>query len=63
MGYYGGKGVPFFGLYTFPGASDDSKDGAFAGRFFKLHKCVISCFTPRITSPHTHHANPTKPYK
>jgi len=39
MGYYGGKGVPFFGLYTIPGKADKSKeDGAFAGQMFKWHK-------------------------
>ena len=32
MGYYGGKGVPFFGVYTFPGKADKTKeDGKFAG--------------------------------
>ena len=35
MGYYGGKGLPFFG-YTIPGAS--KRDGKLAGRAFKLHK-------------------------
>tara|TARA_B110001452_G_scaffold2302_1_gene1987 strand:- start:503 stop:1213 length:711 start_codon:yes stop_codon:yes gene_type:complete len=40
MGYYGGKGVPFYGLYTFPGATGEAKDGKFAGRMFKLHKQV-----------------------
>jgi cytochrome b561 len=39
MGYYGGKGIPFYGVYTIPGKSDKTKeDGAFAGRMFKLHK-------------------------
>ena len=39
MGYYGGKGVPFFGVYTFPGKADKTKeDGAFAGSMFKWHK-------------------------
>jgi len=39
MGYYGGKGVPFFGVYTIPGKADKSKeDGAFAGQMFKWHK-------------------------
>ena len=35
MGYYGGRGLPFFG-YTIPGAS--KRDGKLAGRAFKLHK-------------------------
>lgn len=35
MGYYGGKGLPFFG-YTIPGAAE--RDGKLAGRAFKLHK-------------------------
>jgi len=39
MGYYGGKGVPFFGLYTIPGKADKTKeDGQFAGKMFKWHK-------------------------
>ena len=39
MGYYGGKGVPFFGLYTIPGKQDKTKeDGQFAGKAFKWHK-------------------------
>jgi cytochrome b561 len=39
MGYYGGKGVPFFGLFTIPGKADKTKeDGAFAGKMFKWHK-------------------------
>ncbi len=38
MGYYGGKGVPFFN-YTIPGKPDRTKeDGAFAGQSFKWHK-------------------------
>ena len=37
MGYYGGKGLPFF-TTTLPGATGDSKDGKFAGKMFKLHK-------------------------
>ena len=38
MGYYGGKGVPFFGLYTIPGKADKTKeDGKFAGQMFKWH--------------------------
>ena len=44
MGYYGGKGVPFFGLYTFPGKADKSKeDGKFAGQMVKSlvhHDCM-----------------------
>lgn len=38
MGYYGGKGIPFFG-YTIPGKADKTKeDGKFAGQMFKWHK-------------------------
>ena len=39
MGYYGGKGVPFFGLFTIPGKADKTKeDGKFAGQMFSWHK-------------------------
>lgn len=37
MGYYGGKGLPFFWT-TLPGASNENKDGKLAGKAFKLHK-------------------------
>lgn len=37
MGYYGGKGLPFF-FTTLPGASNENKNGKLAGRAFKLHK-------------------------
>lgn len=37
MGYFGGKGLPFFST-TLPGAQGDAKDGKLAGRAFKLHK-------------------------
>lgn len=37
MGYYGGKGLPFFG-YTIPGASE--KNGKLAGQAFKVHKAL-----------------------
>ena len=43
MGYYGGKGVPFYGLYTFPGKgapgmpAKEKEDGKFAGTMFKWH--------------------------
>ena len=46
MGYYGGKGMPFFGLYTIPGATGEAKDGKFAGRMFKLHKCTPTARPP-----------------
>jgi len=36
MGYYGGKGIPFFGLYTIPGA--EKPDGEIAKWSFKYHK-------------------------
>lgn len=39
MGYYGGKGLPFFG-YHIPGAPPEKINGALAGRAFKLHKLV-----------------------
>ncbi|KAL3932805.1 MAG: hypothetical protein SGPRY_000550 [Prymnesium sp.] len=39
MGYYGGKGVPFYGIYTFPGKANKTKeDGQFAGKMFGFHK-------------------------
>lgn len=39
MGYYGGKGVPFFWQFTIPGKKDKTKeDGAFAGKMFSWHK-------------------------
>lgn len=39
MGYYGGKGVPFFWQFTIPGKADKTKeDGAFAGKMFSWHK-------------------------
>lgn len=34
MGYYGGRGLPFFG-YTIPGGE---KDTVLAGQAFKIHK-------------------------
>ena len=37
MGYYGGKGLPFFGL-TIPGAEGEAKNGKLAGDAFKIHK-------------------------
>ncbi|KAJ1448040.1 cytochrome b/b6/petB-domain-containing protein [Pelagophyceae sp. CCMP2097] len=37
MGYFGGKGLPFFG-YTIPGASAENKNGKLAGQAFWLHK-------------------------
>lgn len=40
MGYYGGKGIPFYDLYTIPGASKENRDGKFAGQCFKYHKLV-----------------------
>lgn len=38
MGYFGGKGLPFFGFGTIPGAA--SPNGAIAGQAFKIHKQV-----------------------
>lgn len=37
MGYFGGKGLPFFG-YHIAGAPDDKKDGEVAKNAFKVHK-------------------------
>ena len=37
MGYFGGKGLPFF-FTTLPGADDKNKDGKLAGSMFKWHK-------------------------
>jgi 1,2-dihydroxy-3-keto-5-methylthiopentene dioxygenase len=37
MGYFGGKGLPFF-YTTLPGAAE--KNGAVAGQSFKIHKLV-----------------------
>jgi len=42
MGYYGGKGLPFF-YTTLPGASE--KNGAIAGNAFKFHKLVGEAMT------------------
>jgi cytochrome b561 len=45
MGYYGGNGIPFYGLYTIPGIPKDKRtkeDGAFAGQLFKWHKWLGS---------------------
>jgi len=42
MGYFGGKGVPFFGT-TFAPASGEmgkAKDGKLAGKAYKLHKQI-----------------------
>jgi len=35
MGYYGGKGLPFFG-YTIPGAQGEAKNGTKKNIFFHL---------------------------
>lgn len=40
MGYYGGKGIPFFDLYHVPGAPDDKKDPAIAKNAFAWHKTI-----------------------
>ena len=37
MGYYGGKGLPFF-YTTVPGASKENTNGKLAGDAFKIHK-------------------------
>jgi cytochrome b561 len=40
MGWYGGKGVPFFGITTFAGKTEGRvpEDGKFAGKMFGWHK-------------------------
>lgn len=40
MGWYGGKGVPFFGLHHFAGKTENRvpEDGKFAGKMFGWHK-------------------------
>lgn len=43
MGYYGGKGLPFFG-YHIPGAPPEKKDGKIAGKAFKIHKILGKSF-------------------
>jgi len=51
MGYYGGKGIPFYG-YTIPGKADRTKeDGKFAGTMFKWHKWTGQ-FLPYIIPVH-----------
>jgi len=42
MGYYGGKGLPFFDLFTIPGATE--KNGEIAKQAFKLHKQIGLAF-------------------
>jgi len=37
MGYYGGKGLPFF-FTTIPGADKENKNGKLAGWMWKVHK-------------------------
>lgn len=37
MGYYGGKGLPFF-FTTIPGADKEHKNGKLAGWMWKIHK-------------------------
>lgn len=43
MGYYGGKGIPFF-VTTIPGAQGEDKDGALAGWAYRTHKWVGQAF-------------------
>eukprot|EP01023_Acetabularia_acetabulum_P036999 TRINITY_DN35008_c0_g1_i1.p1 TRINITY_DN35008_c0_g1~~TRINITY_DN35008_c0_g1_i1.p1 ORF type:complete len:283 (-),score=49.60 TRINITY_DN35008_c0_g1_i1:334-1182(-) len=43
MGYYGGKGIPFFGL-TIPGAPEAKRDGDIAKAAFKTHKLAGQIF-------------------
>mmetsp|Transcript_45942 Transcript_45942/g.99809 ORF Transcript_45942/g.99809 Transcript_45942/m.99809 type:complete len:197 (+) Transcript_45942:69-659(+) len=44
MGYYSGKGIPFFDLYHIPGADESSKDGKFAGFMVKVHRIAGQLF-------------------
>mmetsp|Transcript_14659 Transcript_14659/g.30738 ORF Transcript_14659/g.30738 Transcript_14659/m.30738 type:complete len:166 (-) Transcript_14659:2006-2503(-) len=51
MGLFnGGKGIPFFGLYTIPGFE---KNGAIAGNAFKVHKQVSVTSIPFQPHPRT----------
>jgi len=43
MGYYGGKGIPFFGL-KIPGASKEDRDGKLAKNAWIWHKRVGTVF-------------------
>ena len=43
MGYFGGKGIPFFDFGTVPGAETPNK--AIAGDAFKKHKQLGELFT------------------
>ena len=52
MGYYGGKGIPFYGYYTIPGA--ETPNGSIAKNAFKYHKLVGQAFESLIPI-HTHH--------
>ena len=47
MGYYGGKGIPFYGLFTIPGKSEGrtKEDGKFAGQMFKWHKVNMARYS------------------
>ena len=38
MGYFGGKGIPFFRFGTVLATEGKPPDGAIAGQAFKLHK-------------------------
>ena len=43
MGYFGGKGLPFF-FTTIPGASKENRKGSIAKNAYKLHKQVGNVF-------------------
>eukprot|EP00238_Polyblepharides_amylifera_P006292 CAMPEP_0196579076 /NCGR_PEP_ID=MMETSP1081-20130531/17621_1 /TAXON_ID=36882 /ORGANISM="Pyramimonas amylifera, Strain CCMP720" /LENGTH=146 /DNA_ID=CAMNT_0041898527 /DNA_START=333 /DNA_END=773 /DNA_ORIENTATION=+ len=43
MGYYGGKGIPFFG-YTIPGADKENRSGWVAKNAFQAHKLMGQAF-------------------
>lgn len=49
MGYFGGKGIPFFGLGTIPGA--ETPNGTIAKNAFQYHKLVGSAL-PYIVAAH-----------
>eukprot|EP00636_Phaeomonas_parva_P019091 CAMPEP_0118854542 /NCGR_PEP_ID=MMETSP1163-20130328/2714_1 /TAXON_ID=124430 /ORGANISM="Phaeomonas parva, Strain CCMP2877" /LENGTH=138 /DNA_ID=CAMNT_0006787281 /DNA_START=1 /DNA_END=417 /DNA_ORIENTATION=+ len=38
MGYYGGRGVPFFDIWKLPGASKENKSGQIAKQAYQWHK-------------------------
>mmetsp|Transcript_2174 Transcript_2174/g.3703 ORF Transcript_2174/g.3703 Transcript_2174/m.3703 type:complete len:191 (+) Transcript_2174:83-655(+) len=45
MGYYGGKGIPFFDLYHVPGAPEEQKNPEIAKNAFNAHKTLGQAMT------------------